>query len=325
MTTFSADLLVIGPGSLYTSLLPNLPDSPKPEGQGTGGELEEEARLFFVALTRARDHLILSRARRYGRFTAQPTPLLDVIENAPGLREFRWERSGEMTPDPNKGESVGRGQEVISALTAADAELYLRCPRRYAYERIEKLSSGSPTAYEAFKRATLSALRHEQDLADAWDTLGPEESHPHATLYRKAADQILHLPSLAREAGRSERGAGGEESLSVALPSGATLTVKPYSIAPDGTLERHTFRKTPTDNTEEAPTERLLSLLHEAIEQNGLPASVAVRYLQSNVTLPAPPRPRSRKNHLEQYDRAIEGISLNIFPPRPDDISSCPA
>ena len=299
-------------------------------------EIEEEARLFFVALTRARDHLILSRARRYGRFTAQPTPLLDAIENAPGLREFRWERA--ITPIPNNGApdaipvERGRGEaqrkqdppiigdkRVIDPLTAADAELYLRCPRRYAYERVEKLSSGPPSAYDAFKRATLAVLRQEREIADAWDELGPPADHPHAPLYRNAADRILARPTPRAE--KAQRG----ESLSVALPSGATLTVAPDALLPDGTLERHTFRKPPDDDTEEAPNERILSLLHEAIEQNELPASVAVRYLQSDTVLPAPPRPRSRKNHLDQYDRAVEGIQLRVFPAQPDDFSACPA
>ena len=66
-------------------------------------------------------------------------------------------------------------------------------------------------------------------------------------------------------------------------------------------------------------------MLHEAIEQNGVPAAVAVRYLQNDAILPAPPRPRSRQNHLAQYDRAVEGIALKVFPAQPDDLSACPA
>jgi DNA helicase-2/ATP-dependent DNA helicase PcrA len=55
------------------SLLPDLPLGGDPEA-------DEESRLFFVALTRARDHLILSRAEKYNNRSAQPSPLLSLVE-----------------------------------------------------------------------------------------------------------------------------------------------------------------------------------------------------------------------------------------------------
>ena len=49
----------------------------------------EEERLFFVALTRARDYLILSRALKYGGRSWARSPLLSLVETAP-----EWKRGG---------------------------------------------------------------------------------------------------------------------------------------------------------------------------------------------------------------------------------------
>ncbi len=277
---------------------------------------DEEARLFFVALTRARDHLVLSRAERYGRFSALRTPLLAALDDAEGLRTVRWPAHSPLPtpPEPGKRElEVGSGE---AACAAGDAELYLRCPRRYFYEKIEKVSPGPPSAYDAFKRATLAALHDERELEEAWEELGPPERHPHESLYRKAAVEITAAPLPTPHSPRT--------TLAVTLPSGATLNVTPDAVTEGGILERHTFRRTPENEIMEAPNERTLSLLHEAARQNNL-SGVAMRYLQTDTVLSAPPRPRSRQNHLEQYERAVTGIQLRVFTPTPDEAASCPS
>ncbi len=55
--------------------------------------LLDEACLFYVGITRARDELILSRAERYKKRKAAPSDFLAHIESAPGvrLRRVRWD------------------------------------------------------------------------------------------------------------------------------------------------------------------------------------------------------------------------------------------
>ncbi|MGC4046406.1 MAG: ATP-dependent helicase [Armatimonas sp.] len=281
---------------------------------------DEEARLFFVALTRARDHLILSRAEKYRRISAQPSPLLVALNEATNLERVEWVPPPPPSIPPFGGtgepEPPITGGQGGNKLPVGDVELYLRCPRRYFYEKVEKVPGGPPSAYDAFKRATLAALREERELKETWDELGPSDNHPHARLYLRAASAVVE--ENPRRAGWKRR------ELNVTLPSGAVLTVTPDAVTDEGTIERHTFRRPPEPGTE-APSERTLSLLNEAAEQNGLKGGVAVRYLQNDQVATAPPRPRSRKNHLEHYERAIRGIQLQMFPPIPDDASACPS
>ncbi len=294
------------------------------ESEADADVTDEEARLFFVALTRARDHLILSRAEKYGRVSAQPSPLLAALNDAATLERVEWQTLPSPRGEPENSEppiTGGQGGKKGSEgkpgkIPSTDAELYLRCPRRYFYEKVEKVPGGPPSAYDAFKRATLAALREKRELKEAWEELGPAENHPHATLYLKAANAVIEE--------NPRRPVWKRRELSVTLPSGAVLSVSPDAITDEGTIERHTFRRPPEEGAE-VPTERTLSLLHEAAEQNGLKGGVSVRYLQNDRVVEASPRPRSRKNHLEHYERAIKGIQLQVFTPTPDDASACPS
>jgi hypothetical protein len=66
---------------------------------------QDDRCLFFVAISRARDRLVLSRARRYGGRNAEPSPLLTLLESAfaaePPVR-LAWESR----PAPTSGAPV---------------------------------------------------------------------------------------------------------------------------------------------------------------------------------------------------------------------------
>ena len=98
---------------------------------------EEEECLFFVGLSRARDVLCLSRARKYGARNSNPSDLLDKIAGQlPG------------TPSgPVTWPSTASAPVVVTEPTPAsepfaveDLEVYLRCPRQYFYETVLGLS-----------------------------------------------------------------------------------------------------------------------------------------------------------------------------------------
>jgi superfamily I DNA/RNA helicase/Zn-dependent peptidase ImmA (M78 family) len=344
------------------SLLPPLPAGEESDTDPTDAE---ETRLFFVALTRARDHLVLSRAEKYGRFSAKPSPLLPCLDGAASVRVERWEpfappapsggalRVGASVPlDPASGFSAepksqntrsngtlvpadsappggGRG----GAIPARDADLYLRCPRRYFYERVAELRDSERMPYAAFKRAVAGALE-EADPAAAldgvWDEKGPDPTHPHAPLYREAAEEIV---------GRAKAGPVGEARfarakadapvLEVVLPSGV-VTVQADAVEAGGAvLECRTFRRPPAEGEESAPGgDRWLSLLQEAAKTagpGGTAAQVRMRFLQDGQVLPVADRPRQRANHLAAYEGALRGIQLNVFPPEPGDDGDCPS
>ncbi|HZC07562.1 MAG TPA: ATP-dependent helicase [Ktedonobacterales bacterium] len=123
---------------------------------GEDSDLIEEASAFYVALTRARDHLTLSYAGRYGKQNKEPAPFLAPIEQALGddAPRLRWERA---TEDTNIAEDAGEpnhtapaaheeqvdhspGERNLDAqpltVTLSQLEAYARCPQQYAYQYV---------------------------------------------------------------------------------------------------------------------------------------------------------------------------------------------
>ncbi|WP_395140824.1 hypothetical protein, partial [Armatimonas sp.] len=74
------------------------------------------------------------------------------------------------------------------------------------------------------------------------------------------------------------------------------------------------------DATKADPDIRL-SLLQETFG----PDQVFVRFLQDGRRLPVADRPRIRERHLDDYDRALRGIALKVFPAAPTERDECPS
>ena len=125
---------------------------------------EEETCLFYVAITRARDELILSRPERLSRRSARPSPFLAPIERRLGhdLRRIEWPavRAGEVAPIQNldDGHINPEALPTDDMLNVAAIETYARCPRQYAYRYVEGFS-GSDGSLPRMRRGILEALR----------------------------------------------------------------------------------------------------------------------------------------------------------------------
>jgi hypothetical protein len=320
------------------SLLPPIPGDEK----SGANSLEEEGRLFFVALTRARDHLILARAQKYGNRPEWPSPLLRVLNRVPGIQNAVWKAA------PFLGESQVPEEEAVAIdtlaepasddaplapVTAGEAELYLRCPRRYYYQRVAEVPTGEKSAYDAFKRALEEALESPDPitaLEATWVEHGLEENHPHSGLYRQAAGEIVQRVKQDVTAATGtgfRRPKASPKPLRLEMENGV-IEVQPDAVSPDGQiLECQTFRRPPTDGeNSDIFREPRYSLLYEAAlrARPGQKPNIQLRFLQSGETMPIPDRSRTRARHLEQYDRAIKGIRLQVFPAKPSDAFDCP-
>jgi DNA helicase-2/ATP-dependent DNA helicase PcrA len=151
------------------------------EGEGGDGEddphLIEEACLFYVALTRARDELVMSAAERYGAVSYRPSRFLAPIEARLGSRLVRERWSGQT---PNTTQATQATQATLrrpaefadtterEPLTAFAVETYQRCPRQYAYRYVDRLQphGANVTALQAALRRALDALRERADAGD---------------------------------------------------------------------------------------------------------------------------------------------------------------
>jgi DNA helicase-2/ATP-dependent DNA helicase PcrA len=134
-----------------------------PEAEGSAAHESGESCLFYVGVTRARDHLVLSHSERYGKLNYKRSPYLDTLQaGLPDERitTLRWEK-GATIDDLAKAISPAYSspsKDFLQAmkpptLTATAIEAYLRCPRQYAYATIYHFT-GEEHAYRLFWQAT---------------------------------------------------------------------------------------------------------------------------------------------------------------------------
>ena len=168
--------------------------------------LIEEACLFYVALTRARDELILSVAERYGAVSYRPSRFLAPIEARLGKRLAHelWDRPHSKQSQAPVRRSVGaKSAGEREPLTAFALETYQRCPRQYAYRYVDQLQphGASMTALQTALKRSLDAVRERAGADDADLALeealtlfesayeeaqsGRREDDPYAPLYRR--------------------------------------------------------------------------------------------------------------------------------------------
>ena len=181
------------------------PDGLIPADPLMGKDAEEDG-LFFVALSRARDELSLSRALRYGgRSSPNPSRFLAFI----GAHLPR-----SVTGDPDWTDEglqpPGFGALTLAVPTADELsiraiETYLECPRRYYYAHglglAERTSTSPYLGLISSVRATLTWASGTADQTkraegwaaefDAhWQKIGPAD-HIWANVYRASAEQMM--------------------------------------------------------------------------------------------------------------------------------------
>ena len=174
---------------------------------------EEEECLFFVAMSRARDILHLSRADNYSasRRTAPSSLLTDLAAHLPRAPDgpARWRDGGPPEPDEEPLTHLAPGHDLHAA---EDLDQYLKCPRAYLYQRILDLSGArDDNAYVQFHRAVYSVLRwmrgpeaptalgREEAMARlnaSWQEVGPD-----APVYRETAEGIIERALTRRASG----------------------------------------------------------------------------------------------------------------------------
>lgn len=141
-----------------------LPATAQPN-EGADDDANDEENLFYVSLTRARDILVLSHARRYGKVSRRPSAYLAPIEKALGdeLARLQWDgdpaaRLPLVQADDEEGQAVATvapdGASRVVALSQLEA--YLRCPQQYAYQYVYGLQP--PLAMSVSLHAAYKAI-----------------------------------------------------------------------------------------------------------------------------------------------------------------------
>ncbi len=208
--------------SLPGALVPELP----PPGDAV---IDEERRLFYVAATRARDRLVLSRARRYPRSfkDENPSPFLAPVAAGDGTRHREVPAAVPLHPRPAR--AAGRPSGDRLSVAVSDIRVFKQCPRRFEYRSRyrmpvrDSLQSWYGTLIHtvlqnAAMRRRIGEATDEDSVAaiwnDAWNvTRGPKGSNPEL---RQLGEQQLRR-YVAGAAWRDASIVAVEENFNLAL------------------------------------------------------------------------------------------------------------
>jgi superfamily I DNA/RNA helicase len=292
---------------------------------------EEEECLFFVALSRAKDHLSLSRADRYGERGSKPSPALEAIaRHLPRATDARptW-TGGLVTPVRDRP----RPDLKVSAHEhdGQDIETYDACPRRYLYQVVLGLSrSRQDNGFVRFHRTVYRVLRwlgEQTGPVDAaqikaefdarWAETGPV-GHPFETIYRTSGEQMLD-----REGRRSRAGIRVGEAVSLQI-DGHLVRLEIDEI--EHVRLNVIVRRLRTGRPPAAPDQRLLhALMLHAVEQTlGATGEFRIRYLSTDEEKSVDFK-RVMADRMADVAAAVAGLAKGVYPPNPsDDCPRCP-
>ena len=306
---------------------------PPPEGMVVSSHDDhddEEECLFFVALSRARDVLCLSRAHRYGSQKSNPSALLVAIASL-----LPAAPSGPVTW-PSSTPSIATAAKPIPAnksYLADDLDVYLRCPRQFFYESVLGLSrKREDSGYVQFHRCVYGVLRWIADecasrqppdeaaalayLAEVWEEQGPH-GHVFEELYRDSADTLVRR---ATNRPFKSRGSVTRPQWEVQVRLGRVRFAPDHvEILEDGSEIVERLR---TGRPTKSETRKDIYALYAAAAQDAesrVPRIVQVRYLTTDQVEPIDLKPKTIETRLNHYNEAIGGILRKDFSPRPDD------
>jgi len=320
---------------------------PTPPGLAdtAGGELDEEQCLFFVALSRARDHVILSRAERTGADRpVAPSPLLALVRPhlaAAGIEETDWPAG--RAPAPPEDDAPTPAPESLPEYSSSALETYLRCPRQYHYAQALSLPGAFGGAgYPQFRDCVHRTLRWMEDGREQGRAPAPEEvaaqfeavwaqhgpvGHLHEAKYK---DSALGMLRAGGALGAETEKRAGIKSLRATLAN-CHIRVRPDAIrrdTEDNTLivVRHRTGRAKDDDH----TNKKLSLYRRAAQQThpDTPVRVELRYLaEGRVREVAAPETKQEikweSDRLAKYEKAARGIQLGVFPAEPEKAGEC--
>lgn len=294
---------------------------------------EEEECLFYVALSRAKQHLNLYRFRTSSNRNRSPSPFLARLLPAPRLVDVP---DLMILPEQDPFDDRVHTEEPPPEETSAQQlEEYERCPRRYFYARVFGLvGSRKQSAFvkthrciydvidwvkrlEPGQKPTIDAV--QEQLGDSWKKNGPVD-HAFEAKYRELAERLVGNLVFS-QAGLTVAPA---QNLTVQLTHGK-VRVEPDQVVTTeegGTLLRviKTGRKGSFTGED-----TIYSLYQLGTEQHYGPgrSAVEVVHLSDRKTTPIGMTERKCATRIGKVDSFLADIKQGHFPPSTDPVT-CP-
>jgi superfamily I DNA/RNA helicase/Zn-dependent peptidase ImmA (M78 family) len=298
---------------------------------------EEEECLFFVAMSRARDFLHLSRANDYSKNHSKFLEILEHFLPSPiHIEHFN---------DSNEAENSLTPEEIFSPQTfySTDLDRYQRCGRDYFYTNILGLKAeGDKSVYLKFHSCVYDTLRSMQSfrqlenvelteenalarLDEFWQA-AEVDAHPYAPIYKQKAREIVR-----RMCGKIENSGSVAEIISPTFEvkiEGAIVRVKldALEIVENGGEITAQIRKYKTGKSPKKNDPDDAEILMTVAAQANFPEAKAVLhriYLSDDSVAEVSISAKVIENRLRKYEKAVEGIVKRIFEPSPND-NNCP-
>ena len=324
---------------------------PLPPGLSHHSELEdreeEDRCLFYVALTRAEDELVLSRAEVYSR-KAAALPLIDRLVREAGGRvmveEKGWEPKAPRILEGSAADEAveaGNGREAKTAYSFRELERYSKCSLQFRFAEVlglpEKRSAYQDfhnSVYRVLGEMEVEAKRTGQNpelswtkelLAQVWEEEGPT-GHFYEPVYRRYAEKAVENWHASGEALRWQV----REKLSLTAPDGTRIEVMADAIRQDEDrsiiVARHRFGR-PRKGHREGHNQDRYALYVAASRETWpeLPVRVELYYLTTGETLDATPTERVTKNRTDKFRGHVKKARAGRYPANPGrECKSCP-
>ncbi|GCF08339.1 UvrD-helicase domain-containing protein [Dictyobacter arantiisoli] len=316
-----------------------------------------EACLFYVGITRARDHLILSYSERYGRQRYQNSRYLEILEQglpAERMIQRQWSQSGAPSSMDEELELLPGdrqlGTDFITAmrsptLSASAIDSYLNCPRKYAYQSIYHFEY-EPNGYRLFTQAVrktvetlhrqldgprdLTQLPTQQEMQELytqhWQEAGGH-TEPFAPMYEEHAHEILE--AMRRQLDRQEETRTTQRAAYMIDVSGKQVHVpidriEAVSEQPEQPAK---FIRTSYGKSKEKFEPKARELLYTLVSRQHFPEQnieLVNQNLSTNQQMPIKISSRKEQSLYQKVAQAVQGIDQNAYPAQPEDAQRCP-
>ena len=334
------------------------------EAEGKRAHESGESCLFYVGVTRARDHLILSHSERYGKRAYKRSHYLDALEAgiAPErLIQLRWDEQRQTDESKKQGMraisvSSQPSLDFVNAmrpptLSTSVIESYLRCPRQYAYSNIYHFAS-EPDGYRLFWQTTQklidemhqhfqmvenndeqppikapSSTEIQERYTQHWQEIGGHEE-PFAPMYEQHGQEIVETIRRKLTIQDGEKW-DLHQSFAVEI-AGTTVHVTVDRVEMSTSEEAATrfvrtrIRGKKQQEKPEADIRELFYTLAYRQEHPGQDVELYSLNMSTGESFPLKLSTKKEQSLYESALEAIEGLERNDYPARPAKPFHCP-
>ncbi len=324
------------------------------ESIGQAAHESGEACLFYVGVTRAREHLVLSYSERYGKIKYKRSPYLDALEaGLPDERiiKLRWENAasdesdaGPLVPSSQPGENFIAAMQP-QTLSASAIEAYQRCPRQYAYSTIYRFASETD-GYQLFWQATqktvealrakmqeskqagaLPTQREVQELyTQLWQELGGRDA-PFGPMYEEHGHEIIE--AVRRKLSTQEDVTWDTRPQFNVDVAGKTVHVTVDRVEASAQQEGKPARfvRTRFGKRKDKPTADTRELFYAlAYRQFHLGQSIELHShnMSTGEVVPITLSAKKEQSLRDEVEKSIRGLEQHAYPARPVEPFRCP-